>query len=426
VKITDDNEVPEQLEYVAASHRTMAISHVWSHGQGGRPHLGINACLYQWYRAIARRQWDAERGVPRCDSFWIDSACIPDEYGLRKEAISNINTIFSNAGVVMVIDRDIMDCVASRSEEDMVSLHEAWQNSEWNKRAWTLLEGVRGTGHLHLLCAKDRVVSVKDMIQRMRRLNKVRLWGQEDPELVSVFERDPADYSFPFEHAGTLLARRTASRPGDIPVIWSLLCPNACGNGIYDNMASLLRKVAQGPGIHTCFLMATMPRLRVPGFCWGPTGDPSSAFNYRASRKEPDNSALGIWRSGSLGLTARWLVWELRSPSDWPANLRLAALVGTKRGPDVTLCTFCLRSGQRVALLQAADQHGRLCHASLRSYSISRRLVAGCLCRGGRWGGVYEWKGLFIVEKKDRWVGWSEAELENLTAHFICKEMTLM
>jgi hypothetical protein len=64
VKITDHEVLPAQLQYIPASRRTLAIFHVWSHGQGGRPHLGINSCLYQWYRAIAKRQWNTH-----CDSF---------------------------------------------------------------------------------------------------------------------------------------------------------------------------------------------------------------------------------------------------------------------------------------------------------------------------------------------------------------------
>jgi hypothetical protein len=148
VKITDHNGIPDELEYIPASHRTMAISHVWAQEQGGHPHFGINSCLYQWYRSIAKKQWDAQRGVARCDSFWIDAACIPEEHGLRKKAIANINVVFQNAGVVLAIDKDIMRCVASSSEEDMVLVHEAWQSSDWNKRAWTLLEGIRGSNQL--------------------------------------------------------------------------------------------------------------------------------------------------------------------------------------------------------------------------------------------------------------------------------------
>jgi hypothetical protein len=249
----------------------------------------------------------------------------------------------------------------------------------------------------------------------MRQL-KVKRWGQEESELLSLFERVPADYSFPFELGAILLSKRGASRgPRDIAIIWSLLCPRACGHETFDDMAQLLSKVAQGPGIHTGFLMATMPRLRVPGLCWGPTGDRTSEFNYRTSAKGSDNSELGRWHRNFPGLTARWLVWELNSPSDWPPNFGLVALPETEP-LDVS---HCLQSGQRLALLQAADRDGRLCHSNLRSYITSRRLVAVCVCLAGEGTGRYQWRGLFnVIYFRD--------DPGNITARFSYREITLL
>ncbi len=64
----DASEGSDKLRYCPASHRTMAISHVWSHGQGGRPHEGINTCLHNRYGSLARGMG--------FDSYWIDSACM--------------------------------------------------------------------------------------------------------------------------------------------------------------------------------------------------------------------------------------------------------------------------------------------------------------------------------------------------------------
>jgi hypothetical protein len=60
------------IKYVRASAATMAISHVWSHGHGGRPHTGMNSCLHERFSRIAERHG--------CDSYWIDTLCIPDEH----------------------------------------------------------------------------------------------------------------------------------------------------------------------------------------------------------------------------------------------------------------------------------------------------------------------------------------------------------
>lgn len=57
-----------KIRYCSVSETTMAISHVWSHGQGGRPHLGINECLHRRYAQLATQFG--------CDSYWIDAACM--------------------------------------------------------------------------------------------------------------------------------------------------------------------------------------------------------------------------------------------------------------------------------------------------------------------------------------------------------------
>lgn len=48
----------DEIRYCQASNKTMTISHVWSHGQGGRPEVhgsGLNYCLHLRYCLIARR-----------------------------------------------------------------------------------------------------------------------------------------------------------------------------------------------------------------------------------------------------------------------------------------------------------------------------------------------------------------------------------
>lgn len=57
----------DQLVYKAADTQTLAISHVWLHGQGGRPEEGMNECLHRRYCKIAN-----DFG---CSSYWIDVAC---------------------------------------------------------------------------------------------------------------------------------------------------------------------------------------------------------------------------------------------------------------------------------------------------------------------------------------------------------------
>lgn len=96
------------LRYEPRSERTMAISHVWAHGQGGRPESklkngqqgGMNACLHHRYARIAEQVG--------CNSYWMDTPCIPEDDELRSQAIRGINDVFSNSKVTLVCDRDLM------------------------------------------------------------------------------------------------------------------------------------------------------------------------------------------------------------------------------------------------------------------------------------------------------------------------------
>jgi hypothetical protein len=97
------------FKYREASNKTLAISHVWSHGQGGRPeHIldnpdpgGMNSCLHDRYVSLAR-----DFG---CDSYWMDTPCIPESHDLRAESISKINSVFYHSRATLICDRDLAD-----------------------------------------------------------------------------------------------------------------------------------------------------------------------------------------------------------------------------------------------------------------------------------------------------------------------------
>ena len=97
----------ELLQYTTASEHTLAVSHVWSHGQGGRPEprtpwtpdgTGFNLCLHRRYADLAH--------TFGCSSYWMDTPCIPSETLLRNECIRYINEIFARSKVTLICDRD--------------------------------------------------------------------------------------------------------------------------------------------------------------------------------------------------------------------------------------------------------------------------------------------------------------------------------
>ncbi|MCJ1240192.1 hypothetical protein MMC14_008192 [Varicellaria rhodocarpa] len=89
------------LRYCEATDETLSISHVWSHGQGGRPESGFNQCLHDRYTSLAK--------VLNCKSYWMDTPCIPEDHELREEAIANINEVFTKSKATLICDKDLME-----------------------------------------------------------------------------------------------------------------------------------------------------------------------------------------------------------------------------------------------------------------------------------------------------------------------------
>jgi hypothetical protein len=326
----------DQMRYTTVEE-TLAISHVWSHGQGGRPEDGINICLYRRYCTIARRY--------SCSSFWIDSACIPDEPELRTEAIKNINPIFQGAKITLVCDKDLMSCpVVDLTIVQLETVLSAWLVSDWSVRAWTLLEGVRGSQNLHLLCANDDILPANTLVTRLVHEGSVSLATLSLATLPFMTSRTSDAPKPSFELAGSFLAHRHASRLGDMIIIWSLLC----GDRVFTKMEPFLLHVGT---IRTGFLMSSAPRLATAGFRWAP----ESPNLKSVDKANPDIPVLRGYHSydggGSVsgivtgqGFTAKWLVWE-PTLDTCPKQLYIGY-----RGP---VLHSLLQEGREIALLQS-------------------------------------------------------------------------
>ncbi|EXJ74481.1 uncharacterized protein A1O5_02777 [Cladophialophora psammophila CBS 110553] len=103
------------IRYCQASPKTLSVSHVWAHGAGGRPHTGMNACLHARLVQLAREI--------ECDSYRMDTPCIPENHELRSEAVANINGIFTVSRMTLIWDTDIMSIdISDGSIEKMETL----------------------------------------------------------------------------------------------------------------------------------------------------------------------------------------------------------------------------------------------------------------------------------------------------------------
>lgn len=241
------------VTFTRASASTMAISHVWSQGHGGRPHTGLNKCLHDRFSHLARRMG--------CDSYWIDTLCIPDEQKLRKQAISYINWIFAESKVVLVLDRDLMDIdVSNLTVELLEALVATFLVCDWNVRAWTMLEAMKGSHNLQLLCKNEETISLRQCFMTMHQKGRLDLAAlvlacqHLMPSSTDAFRNSSSRKTL--EVAGSLLSHRHATRPGDDIVIWSLIS----NTKVYYSAAEMWKGLV-GRRIKTAFLMSNSPRL---------------------------------------------------------------------------------------------------------------------------------------------------------------------
>ncbi|KAF2822726.1 hypothetical protein CC86DRAFT_470014 [Ophiobolus disseminans] len=302
----------ELVQYMEATEKTMAISHVWSHGHGGRPDTGMNACLHERFSGLARQH--------DCDSYWIDTLCIPNEHMLRKKAIGCINRIFAQSNVVLVLDRDLMEIdVCNPTTALLESILATFLVCDWNVRAWTMLEAMKGCHNLRILCRDNVTLSLRDTLTHVHQSGSIDLailslaTQHLLPSSTDPFRR--ASSRKGLEFSGSLLSHRHATRKGDDIVIWSLIS----GINVFFDATSFWRGRI-GRKIRTGFLMSSAPRLEhITGFSWAPEtpyirriGDGSTAdllgpfLVYDAEESEEAEIT-------SRGLDGPWLVYHLRS-----------------------------------------------------------------------------------------------------------------
>ncbi len=330
------------LAYCQASAKTLAISHVWSHGQGGRPEEGhgFNRCLHNRYTSIARSLG--------CDSYWMDTPCIPEDHQLRREAIMNINQVFDNSKATIICDMDLMNIDASNltvSVQELILV--TILVCDWNIRAWTFLEAFRGRAKIFALCKGNTPVSIRDTIDTVYREGSLDIAPLllTLPHLQPSFHAKEKGYTngFPYskgfltpETAGSLLSHRPASRPGDDIVIWSLLLQDK----VCHDAESFWRS-REGSGFPTSYLMSSAPRLRKPGLRWAPSSPMAEVLRSPALKTETRILAFDGCDSdrgtiSSEGFTAPWWYFEFVGP--YPGSARLSNSLGIKVNPESTAC----------------------------------------------------------------------------------------
>jgi len=244
------------LTYCHIASHTLAISHVWSHGHGGRPETGINSCLHELYSSLARSL--------DCQAYWIDSACIPSDDPWRKDAIRDINKIFTNSRATVIIDQDLQSIdLSSPTIQNMETLLSVLLVCDWNVRAWTMLEAIRGSESIYLLCKDNRLVNLRDTLVKVHREGAVDIAVLLGSAQHLIPQMDPTSPKT-IEEAAYLLSQRHASRPDDEVIIWNLLT----GGPGHKDAVTLWKSQTY---VRTGFLISSADRIQgSAGFSWAP------------------------------------------------------------------------------------------------------------------------------------------------------------
>lgn len=418
VESTGDNK----LRYCRASNRTLAISHVWSHGQGGRSDYdqgghneqgagptvtGFNACLHHRYADLAR--------FLGCDSYWMDTPCIPEEEPLRSECINNINWIFTNSRVTLVCDKDLMEVnTTPLTMELRESILAVVLVCDWNVRAWTLLEAMRGRDNIYLLCKRNEVISFKELLRTVHqegRIDIVTLFLTSQhlmPPPVAVEDDDDdvifgladdetrlAEMGFVSVPEGNiLLSHRHASRRGDDILIWSLLVNERATKDVVKLWRGQL-----GKKVNTGFLLSSTPRIQGHwGLGWAPCTptlpSPSktdlTGENFYLSY-DGEDTFRGVMEAD--GLQAKWLVHIFSTSAGGESvNDRASGSVIPHR--IIEIAARHLENFQWGALLRPCPVRGPRVIPTQYRGNAQGPLLAVCGSNDRRcweWRGVYEW-----------------------------------
>jgi len=413
----NDNQYTGQLEYCSASTYTLAISHVWSHGQGGRPETngtGFNACLHRRYSRLAQ--------AFGCDSYWMDTPCIPQDHQLRAEAIACINEVFAHSRATLICDRDLMEINIDDSV-NKVKIYETIITvllvCDWNLRAWTFLESMRGRGRIHVLCNNEKTVSLQDVLKLVHQSGHIDITVLAFTSEHLLPWRDMSDSSIPgydpdllplsISQATSLLVNRHASRPGDDVVIWTLLAGKHPFSDSVDFWKEKWRNLEE---IQTGFLMSDLPRLsNVPGLRWAPsqpclansirrfpsgTSYPTPPSSVSQQIYDGANSRYGfIYHGGAL--EAVWFTYEFTITSR-PSNAHLLDACDTETKIGLVLydiaTTFGLLHNRTRLLSPAAHYPVSENFTELYQGKDGGPLIAVVSHhrnQAWKWKGLYEW-----------------------------------
>ncbi len=348
----------------------------------------------------------------------MDTPCIPEDHQLRREAINNINHVFSDSKLTLICDRDLMQIDANHlTLETKESILATLLVCDWNVRAWTFLEAMRGRQNIHVLCKDEVVVCLKELLTSVNAHGSITLANlflsaqhllpqmRGDDNASDELQRYYRGF-LPIEEAAYALRHRHASRPGDDAVIWSLLCDETPSYTASELWEAQIKNRPNGTGaVHTSYLISSIPRIQQRGLGWAPCQSGLPGYSYRDGGGSDTGSTT---EDGALsdygfftrdGLSSSWWIVEFPGGSlPWIYKF----FEGVKRYLSETdwildeIRQRFLDDCSRGAIIRPVGLHDKDVVLDCGSGSGGRLVgVLGSNANDGQrwtWKGVYDWK----------------------------------
>ncbi|RDW63319.1 hypothetical protein BP6252_10864 [Coleophoma cylindrospora] len=287
----------EAVPYVPGTPYT-ALSHVWSDGLGDEKGNKIASCQYDRILALLDDLWvfdtqnsmtvsntdtsEAEAEREWSTLFWLDTLCVPhapkepNATNYRQKACAKMAETYELASTVLVLDSELQRWSFKDAEDAEALLRISI--SGWMRRVWTLSEGI---------LAKRLIVKFSDgLFDVLQATSRIAKYSETAPGCFETVPREMCSFFLAmkkaqhkegaerFESAWVGTLTRQTSHPGDEIISTAILLRLdpvpllKIENDMRLRMQTFLSELSELPG---GILYSMAPRLRVPGFRWGPS-----------------------------------------------------------------------------------------------------------------------------------------------------------
>lgn len=344
----------------------IALSHVWSDGLGNDDANQLLECQFDLVNSLLHNfpHLTPSPDVLGDDSagmwspyFWLDTLCVPRGNGSansRRIACSKMAASYENAHSVLVLDDELMHWEKSGRSDSEAFLRISVAG--WNKRVWTLSEGV---------LAKRLIFKFSDTYYDSKDAEQRAIAEQtQGPERYSILSRQTYNalgLMRDMRNQETLLKLvnawdhtqlRHTSHVGDEIIALAVLLkitPSKISD-LYEreNLVSRISLFLQQlETIPLSLIFGIGPRLRLPGFHWAPSSPTQGGRLAGVSPKltaavsqPPDTAGVRFTRPG-IFLKGPWMTPE---KTDWTDSKRPHTIYRNSSQPKL-YCAVTMADG---------------------------------------------------------------------------------